>query len=164
MQTHRTIRYHLYPATQKKHRQLHGTAGACRYVWNHFVAKLKDEYEYYGESRFKFFTLGKQFTTLRKYCDKWLQVYSAYIVKSSLQPIEIAYKGFFKGNNVLPKFHGKYTHSPSFPINFQVSALRTRGQCGCKCCIKHFGGREYRNRMWRRRQWQHKSVNEASKR
>ena len=134
MQTHRTIRYHLYPATQKKHRKLHGTAGACRYVWNHFVGKLKDEYEYYGESRFNFFTLGKQFTTLRKCCDQWLQGYSAYIVKSSLQPIEIAYKGFLKGNNGLPKFHGKYTHSPSFPINYQSAKIS-----GCHLYIQKVG-------------------------
>ncbi len=134
MKTHRTIRYRLYPATYEKHRQLHGTAGACRYVWNHFVAELKDEYEYYGESRFSFFTLGKQFTTLRKHCDKWLQGYSAYIVKSSLQPIEIAYKGFFKSNNGLPKFHGKYTHSPSFPINYQSAKLS-----GCHLYIQKVG-------------------------
>ncbi len=118
MKTHRTIRYRLYPATYEKHQQLHGTAGACRHVWNHFVAKLKDEYEYYGESRFSFFTLGKQFTTLRKYCDKWLQNYSANIVKMSLKPIETSYKNFFKGNGGLPKFHGRNTHAPSFPINY----------------------------------------------
>ena len=134
MKTHRTIRYRLYPGTYQKHQQLHGTAGACRYVWNHFVAKLKDEYEYCGESRFSFFTLGKQFTTLRKYCDQWLQGYSAYIVKSSLQPIEIAYKGFFKGNNGLPKFHGKYTHSPSFPINYQSAKIS-----GCHLYIQKVG-------------------------
>ncbi len=134
MKTHRITRYCLYPATYEKHQQLHGTAGACRHVWNHFVAKLKDEYEYCGESRFSFFTIGKQFTTLRKHCDKWLQGYSAYIVKSSLQPIEIAYKGFFKGNNGLPKFHGKYTHSPSFPINYQSAKLS-----GCHLYIQKVG-------------------------
>ena len=31
MKTHRTIRYRLYPATYRKHRQLYGTAGACRH-------------------------------------------------------------------------------------------------------------------------------------
>ena len=50
MKANRTIRYRLYPATYEKHQKLHGTAGACRYVWNHFVGKLRDEYEYYGES------------------------------------------------------------------------------------------------------------------
>ena len=89
MKANRTIRYRLYPATYEKHQKLHGNAGACRYVWNHFVGKLKDEYEYYGESKYhSFFTIGKQFTILRKYCHTWLQNYSANIVKTSLKPIE----------------------------------------------------------------------------
>ena len=124
MIAHRTIRYRLYPATYEKHQKLHGTAGACRYVWNHFVGKLKDEYEYYGESQYHYFTIGKQFTTLRKYCDTWLQNYSANIVKASLKPIETAYKGFFNGLCGLPKFHGKYTHKPSFPINYITAKIQ----------------------------------------
>ena len=124
MIAHRTIRYRLYPATYEKHQKLHGTAGACRYIWNHFVGKLKDEYEYYGESKYHYFTIGKQFTTLRKYCDTWLQNYSANIVKASLKPIETAYKGFFNGLCGLPKFHGKYTHKPSFPINYITAKIQ----------------------------------------
>ena len=123
MKTNRTIRYRLYPATYQKHQKLHWTAGACRYVWNHFVGKLRDEYEYYGESKYHFFTLGKQFTTLRKHCDTWLQSYSSYIVKSSLRPIETAYKEFSKGNRGLPKFHRRNTHTPSFPINYQSAKI-----------------------------------------
>ena len=84
----------------------------------------KDEYEYYGESKYHFFTLGKQFTILRKYCHTWLQNYSANIVKTSLKPIETAYKGFFNGSCGLPKFHGKYTHKPSFPINYITAKIQ----------------------------------------
>ncbi len=123
MKIHRTIRYRLYPATKEKHQKLHGTAGACRYVWNHFVEKLRDEYEYYGESRFSYFTIGKQFTTLRKHCDKWLQGYSAYIVKMSLKPIETSYRNFFTGNGGLPKFHSRYTYNPSFSIDKQTARI-----------------------------------------
>ena len=123
MKSHRTIRYRLYPATHKKHQKLHGTAGACRHVWNHFVGKLRDEYEYYGESQFKYYTLCPQFTLLRKYSRIWLQDYSANIVKKSLKPIETAYKGFFNGTKGLPKFHGKYTHAPSFPIDKETAKI-----------------------------------------
>ena len=124
MKADRTIRYRLYPATHEKHQKLHGTAGACRHVWNHFVGKLKDEYEYYGESKFGYYTLCRQFTKLRKYSRSWLQDYSANIVKMSLKPIETAYKGFFKGNNGLPEFHGKYTHNPSFLINYETAKIQ----------------------------------------
>ena len=123
MKANRTIRYRLYPETYRKHQQLHGTAGACRHVWNHFVGKLKDEYEYYGESKFKYYTLCPQFTLLRRYSRTWLQNYSANIVKMSLKPIETAYKGYFKGICGLPKFHGKYTHAPSFPIDKETAKI-----------------------------------------
>ncbi len=136
MKTHRIVRYRLYPGSSRKHRQLHGTAGACRFVWNHMVGKLRDEHEAWGSCNFYFMStktvptpgLGKTFTILRQHSYKWLQGYSAYIVKNSLQPIEMAYKAFFadvkaggKLNRKPPRFHGKHTTRPSFPINY-VSA------------------------------------------
>ncbi len=49
MKTHRTIRYRLHPQTQAKANKLWAAAGACRYVWNHFVSVLRDEYVFYGQ-------------------------------------------------------------------------------------------------------------------
>ncbi len=42
--THRTIQYRLHPRSVAKTAMLWGTAGACRFVWNHFVARLRDDY------------------------------------------------------------------------------------------------------------------------
>ena len=132
MKVHRTVRYRLHPGSSRKHQQLHGTAGACRFVWNHMVGKLRDEYEAWGTCNFFYMStktvptqgLGRTFTILRKHSYKWLQGYSAYVVKSSLQPIETTYKAFFKDretggrlNRKLPQFHGKHTTTPSFPID-----------------------------------------------
>ena len=100
------------------------------------VGKLRDEYEAWGTCNFHYMSartvptpgLGRTFTILRRHSYKWLQGYSAYIVKSSLQPIETAYKAFFddleaggKLNRKPPRFHGKHTTIPTFPINY-VSA------------------------------------------
>ena len=49
MKVHKTIRYRVHPGTKSKADKLFGQAGACRYVWNHFVGKLRDDYVYYGE-------------------------------------------------------------------------------------------------------------------
>ena len=132
MKVHRTVRYRLHPGSSRKHQQLHGTAGACRFVWNLMVGKLRDEYKALGVCNFSYMSvqtdptpgLGRSFTTLRQGICRWLQGYSAYIVKSSLQPIEMAYREFFKDqesgrrlNRGLPRFHGKYTMAPSFPID-----------------------------------------------
>ena len=63
MKAHRTIRYRLHVGTRAKYHQLSGTAGACRYAWNHFVGKLKDDYIAYGKCDPKFYSLGKYFTS-----------------------------------------------------------------------------------------------------
>ena len=114
---HRTIRYRLHPQTKAKARKLAGMAGACRFVWNHFVGKLKAEYVCYGKSNYQFFALGKQFTLLRQYTYPWLQEYSMAIVRQSLKPIEMNYKKFFKGVGGLPKFKARYRANDSFPLS-----------------------------------------------
>ncbi len=116
MKAHRTIRYRLHPQTQAKARKLSGTAGACRYVWNHFVGKLRNEYATDGECDYRFYSLGKRFTELRRDDDTWLREYSANIVKNSLRPIEIAYKQFCKEEGGLPRFHAKHIRPDSFPL------------------------------------------------
>ena len=130
MKVHRTVRYRLHPGSSRKHQQLHGTAGACRFVWNHMVGKLKDEYEFGIKPDWRYYAMEKVFTGLRNDHYKWLQEYSAYTVKSSLQPIETAYREFFKDikaggklGRKPPQFHGKYTTIPSFPINYQSAKV-----------------------------------------
>ena len=136
MKQHRTIRYRLHPGTQAKARKLAGTAGACRFVWNHFVGKLRDEYRCYGSQRvrrgetrltnYSFFTLGKQFKKFRDHCKPWLQEYSMHIVRYALKPIETNYRQFFKGEGGLPRFKGKYRDAPSFPLC--AGTFRIRGR------------------------------------
>ena len=94
------------------------------------VGKLKDEYEFGIKPDWRYFSVGKVFTLLRRHSYKWLQGYSAHVVKSSLQPIETTYREFFKdvkaGSKLgrkPPKFHGKYTTIPSLPINYQSAKV-----------------------------------------
>ena len=113
---HRTIRFRLHPKTKAKNALLFGTAGACRYVWNHAVAKLKDEYEWTGKCDYSFYTLANWFTTLRNQ-NTWLSEYSSANIRMSLKPLETAYKKFFKyKDSGLPKFKGKYNSNVSFPL------------------------------------------------
>ena len=133
MRVHRTIRCRVHAGTQVKARKLSGTAGACRFAWNHFVGKLRDEYRYYGKGDLKcgivdyrFYSMGKLFTILRTHCEPWLQAYSANIVKNSLKPIETAYKQFYKKEGGLPRFHARYAHPDSFPL--VAGTFRIRGR------------------------------------
>ena len=132
MKVHRTVRYRLHPGSSRKHQQLHGTAGACRFVWNHMVGKLKDEYEFGIKPDFRHYSLCHVFTLMRRDdgTTKWLQGYSSKVVRISLKPIETSYKAFFadvkaggKLNRKPPRFHGKWATAPSFPINYESAKV-----------------------------------------
>ncbi|MDE0302440.1 MAG: transposase [Gammaproteobacteria bacterium] len=132
MKAHRTVRYRLHPGSARKNRQLHGTAGACRFVWNHMVGKLRDEYEFGIKPDFRHYSLCNVFTIMRRDDGntKWLQDYPSKVVRLSLQPIETAYREFFKDrgtggklNRQLPKFHGKWTTTLSFPVDYQSAKM-----------------------------------------
>ncbi len=116
----RGVEYRLLPGSRTNARKLAGIAGACRFVWNYFLAKNKEEYKRAKESDGKkpsvsFFSLGKQFTQLRKEVD-WLSEYSFKIVRYSLKHQADAWQGFFKGVRKHPKFHSRYGKRPSFTI------------------------------------------------
>ena len=132
MKANRTVRYRLHLGSPQKHQQLHGTAGACRFVWNHMVGKLKDEYEFGIKPDWQHYALCNVFTVMRRDdgTTKWLQDYSSKIIRISLKPIETTYKAFFKDletggklNRKLPRFHGKYSTIPSFPIDYQSARV-----------------------------------------
>ena len=96
------------------------------------VGKLKDEYEFGIKPDFRHYSLCNVFTIMRRDdgTTKWLQDYPSKVVRISLKPIETAYKEFFKDreaggklNRQLPRFHGRYTTEPSFPIDYQSAKV-----------------------------------------
>ena len=132
MKVQRTVRYRLYPGSARKNQQLHGTTGACRFVWNHMVRKLRDEYEFGIKPDFRHYSLCQVFTIMRRDdgTTKWLQDYSSKVIRISLKSIETTYREFFKDREVgrklnrkLPRFHDKHTTIPSFPINYQSAKV-----------------------------------------
>ena len=132
MKVHRTVRYRLHPGTRRKHQQLHGTAEACRFVWNHMVGKLRDEYEFGIKPDWRHYSLCSVFTVMRRDdgTTKWLQKYPSKVIRISLKPIETTYQEYFKDRKTgskmkraLPNFHGKYTTVPSFPIDYQSAKV-----------------------------------------
>ncbi len=124
MKTHRTIRYRLHPGSRTKARKLQGTAEACRFTWNHFVGKLRDDYKWCGRCDPRWYSNGKLFAIWRKHQEKWLQDYSCAIVRLSLKPIETGYKKFYAGQGGLPRFKPQYDHVPSFPLGSGMFRLQ----------------------------------------
>ena len=124
VQQYRSVRYRI-KATPAKYRKLADHGHACRFVWNHFVAKTRKDYEAWkaaGEApdarpSVSFFSLGKEFTQLRRQ-DPWLQRLSATNVKSALDDLAKAYRQFFRnpGPDGPPGFKSVKTTPLSFPL------------------------------------------------
>ena len=62
-----------------------------------------------------FFSLCKRFTRFKKEV-LWLKEYSATITRHPLKHIDETYKGFWKQQGGLPKFHAKWHSDPSFSL------------------------------------------------
>ena len=102
---HRSVRLRLLPESLQMAHQLAGTAGACRFVWNYFLARTQQEYAAYQAGtraqapRVTFFSLGKDFTALRsnpRYA--WLQEYSFREVRYVLKYLGGRIPGLLSGH------------------------------------------------------------------
>ncbi len=119
---YRNITYRLIPGSESKARKLAGQAGACRFVWNHFLGRNKEMMELWkrypelaAKPKTSFFSLGVQFTKLRKEID-WLDEYSYAITRSVLKYQSDAWKACFQSGKGFPKFKSRHGNDPSFTI------------------------------------------------
>ncbi len=134
---HRSVRVRLLPGTPAVAHQLAGTAGACRFIWNHFVAlKQRQYFEYRCWQDYKiglakprpnmtFFGMGTEFTALRRQTD-WLRDYSFQEVRYSLKYLADAYREFFKGQRGYPRFKSRYRNQDGFTIPSEVKVEQGR--------------------------------------
>ena len=111
--SYRGITYRLIPGTKARARQLACLAGACRYVWNHFLGENqrfmeihREEPELHPKPQTSFFRLGKDFTQLRL-GTPWMQELSFSIVRYTLKHQADAWAQYFKGVRGRPKFKSK---------------------------------------------------------
>ena len=132
---HRGVRLRLLPGSRAAAHQLAGTAGACRFVWNHFLARKQQQYKAYqcwqdykigpapAKPQISFFSLGKEFTALRQDpAYAWLREYSFKSVRYVLKYLADAYQAFFQGQRGFPVFKRQHDHRDGFtlPENVQV--------------------------------------------
>ena len=141
--TYRGIRYRLLPGNSTTAMQLAGIAGACRFVWNHFLSENKRQYRLsqnvwvrglpqYSRPDVSKFSLGKKFTELRHSADfPWLMDYPANVVKQSVYDLGDAWLAFFrerrKGNDEWgpPRKKSRH-HDKAFTID-KASGVRIEG-------------------------------------
>lgn len=119
----RASTYRLYACTPARARKLHQMAGACRFVWNHFLADNRRRYPLWAAWRDRlagtpldaklpplpsvtFFSLGKQFTELRRETP-WLQELPFKVVRYTLKRQADAWQRTFRHGG-FPKFKSRH--------------------------------------------------------
>ncbi len=126
---HCSVRLRLLPGSHTAAHQLAGTAGACRFVWNHFLARKSHAYRCWREfrigdpPRLTRFSLYQEFTALRRDPEyAWLQEYGCAEVRHVLKYLADASAAFFQGHRSHPTFKRKYARQDGFtiPDNVQV--------------------------------------------
>ncbi len=124
---HRSVRLRLLPGSRAAAQQLAGTAGACRFGWNYFLARQSHAYQCWREYRIgprprvSFFRLGKEFTSLRQEpAYAWLQAYGCHEVRYVLKYLADAYAACFQGQRAYPTFKRKHARQDGFTLPDKV--------------------------------------------
>ena len=115
-----SYKFRIYPnITQIQ--QIQKTFGCCRFVFNHFLAERKEQYEQTGKSPTRF-QQNKSLTTLKKDLT-WLREADSTALQSSLQSLDTAYQNFFRrvkqGKKPgYPKFKSKRNRRRSYQSKY----------------------------------------------
>ena len=111
---YKTYKYRMYP-NKEQEQVLARYFGSVRFVYNHFLAERKRQYEENRESD-NYYAQAKTLTLLKKKEDfAWLKEINAQTLQFSLRCLETAYTNFFSGRAKFPRFKVK-KHGGSFAI------------------------------------------------
>lgn len=99
-----TYKFRLMP-TKVQEQKLAGHFGACRFVYNYFLAQRKDSYINSGKSP-NYYEQAADLTKLKKEFD-WLYDANSQVLQFELKCLEGAYNNFFAKRAKLPKFHSR---------------------------------------------------------
>ena len=144
----RAVRYRLIPGTRSRAIKLAQTAGACRFVWNHFLAKNRREYALhrkYPNSRRRpsvtYQSLSVEFTKLRRETP-WLQALPYAPVRYALKYQADAWKRAFSHGG-FPRFKSRGNDSFTIPQGLKIANGRIHVPKIGRLALRRNGGNPY---------------------
>lgn len=103
---HKSYKYRIYP-TKEQEVFLLKHFGSVRFVYNHFLAERKEQYEKTGKSD-NYYKQAKRLTQLKRQEEyNWLNEINSQTLQSALSNLESAYVNFFSGRSRFPRFKKK---------------------------------------------------------
>jgi putative transposase len=99
-----SYKFRLYP-TNEQQVLLAKHFGSCRYIYNHFLARRKNEYLTTGRSN-NFVKDCKELTELKKEL-VWLKEVNSQSLQQTIKNLDAAYGNFYEKRTKFPKFKNK---------------------------------------------------------
>ena len=123
-QIYRTYKFRIYPSKEQQ-AILARYFGSVRFVYNHFLAERKQQYEETQHSD-DYYKQAKSLTELKKQEEySWLKEINSQTLQHALRHLETAYVNFFRGTAKFPNFKSKKNkNSFSVPQNCSLSSGR----------------------------------------
>ena len=120
----RAYKFRIYP-NKEQQAILARYFGSVRFVYNHFLAERKQQYEKTQHSD-DYYKQAKSLTELKKQEEySWLKEINSQTLQHALRHLETAYVNFFRGTAKFPNFKSKKSkNSFSVPQNCSLSSGR----------------------------------------
>lgn len=121
---YKSYRFRIYP-NKEQQAVLARYFGSVRFVYNHFLAERKRQYEETNYSD-NYYTQAKALTKLKHSEEfSWLSEINSQTLQHALRHLETAYVNFFRGNAKFPSFKSKKTkNSFTIPQHCTISGNR----------------------------------------
>ena len=106
-------KFRIYPnRTQEK--LINCTLGCARFVYNHFLAVKRDEWEA-NHNSLTYVKTSKLLTDLKKREETaWLSRSDSVALQQSLRNLDRAFQNFFEKRTGYPRFKSKHNHNQSY--------------------------------------------------
>lgn len=119
----KSYKIRIYP-TKEQEKLIWQHIGACRFVYNYFLAWEQKQYEA-GEKYCGKFGFNYELTKLKQQEEyKWLYSVSNASLQSALSDLNTAYQNFFKKRGKYPKFKSKKKSKNAYPVRTNVFYIK----------------------------------------
>ena len=116
-------KYRIYPNKEQEN-LINRTLGSCRFVFNHFLAVRRDQWEANHQS-ITYVQTASMLTDLKRREETcWLKEVDSMSLQESLRNLDTAYQNFFAKRAKYPRFKSKHCHRQSYRTRNQSNGIR----------------------------------------
>ena len=119
-------KYRIYP-NKAQRTLINKTLGCRRFVYNHFLAVRRDEWQANHKS-IGYVQTSAMLTDLKRQPEfVWLNEADSMALQEALKDLDTSYKNFFEKRSLYPRFKSKHAHTQSFRTRNQNNGIRVEG-------------------------------------